>query len=56
MHIGKLVLAKHEGIVKEYKVIAIFGDQLKLQNEQIEIIRYFWEIRSVPYDKTEETK
>jgi len=51
MHIGKIVLAKHEGIVKEYKVIVIMGDQLKLSDGQVEIFRFFWEVRSIPNEK-----
>lgn len=48
MYIGKSVLAKHNGVVQEGKVIEIFPEDLKIELENKEVImRKFWEIGKV---------
>jgi hypothetical protein len=55
MYIGKSVLAKHNGIVKEFKVTKIMPEDLELNDGEITIIRKFWEIRKIE-NKNEEKK
>jgi hypothetical protein len=52
MYIGKSVLAKHDGTVKEFKVIRIMSEDLELNNGEITIFRKFWEVRKL--DEKEE--
>ena len=52
MHIGKAVLAKHEGKVQEFIVKDFRDDTLFLSNGIVEIQRYFWEVRKI--DEKEE--
>jgi hypothetical protein len=54
MHIGKVVLAKHEGKIQEFAVKEMTMDTLYLIKGDVEIIRYFWEVRPVPETKDEE--
>lgn len=44
MFIGKRVLTKHEGILKEFIVTQIFNEELELSDGVFTIIRKFWEI------------
>lgn len=52
MQIGKHLLVKHNGIVKEGIVIKIYPEDLEIKLEDDIIIkRKFWEVRSVLNDQ-----
>jgi hypothetical protein len=55
MQIGQRVLAKYNGKVREFRVVAVFKEDLTLSDEEITISAKYWEIRSVPNDWKKET-
>jgi len=56
MYIGQNVLAKYNGKVKEFRVIAVFEEDLTLSDGEITTSAKYWEVRSVPNDWKKEAE
>ncbi len=45
MHIGEKVITKYKGEIKEFFVIEMFYEDVKLKNGDLVIMRKYWEVR-----------